>query len=207
MDLKPKNLQSAYEYLDAIFSNLPSLGIAILEGPEFRYVKINTFLANLNGVSIADHIGKTVEEVLPHAAVHIIPNFRQVWKSGKPSPQREICVKLPNNPDKVFHVIDFHFPIIIDGKIRAIGAIVIDITDRKILEKQLQAQTRLLQIANHAQSVFIADASHELRTPLAIAIANIDLALWKNRKNTTDPYETLSIVYEELERMASTIEV
>jgi hypothetical protein len=42
-------LQSVQKYLDIILFKIP-LGVAILEGPEFRYFRINQILADLNGL-------------------------------------------------------------------------------------------------------------------------------------------------------------
>jgi len=136
-----------YEYLDSILLNLP-LGIAILEGPDFRYFKINKVLANMNGLSVEDHLGKTVAEVLPEAIEHIIPNLRKVLESGEPILGREFSVRLPKNLEKILHLMDFHFPIKIDGKIKAVGAIVMDITDRKNAEEELQKRNEELEKFN-----------------------------------------------------------
>jgi len=132
-----EKLELAYEYLDTILLNLP-VGVAILEGPEFRYFKINKMLADLNGVSVKDHIGKTVAEVLPQAAEHIVPNLQKVLKSGESIINREFVVRLPKNPKAVLHLLDSFFPIKIDGKVKAVGVVVLDITNRKKADMHLK---------------------------------------------------------------------
>jgi len=130
-----EELQKALDYLDSIFTNLP-IGLAIMEGPEFVYTRITKPLADMNGLSIAEHIGKPVAKVLPHAAPMIIPNLEKVRATGKAILNREITVTLPSN--KTLHLIDFHFPIKVGGKIKAVGAIVIDVTERKKAEEALE---------------------------------------------------------------------
>jgi len=131
------DLQDSYEYLNSVIMDLP-VGVAILEGSDFRYFKINKILAAMNGLSVEDHIGKTVAEVIPGAEEQIIPNLRKVFESGEPILNREFSVTLPKNLSKVIHLMDFHFPIKVDGKVKAVGAVVLDITKRKRTEEELK---------------------------------------------------------------------
>jgi len=126
--------QSVQEYLDIILFNMP-VGVAILEGPEFRYFRINQILADLNGLPVEEHLGRTVEEVLPRAAPSILPNLRKVFENGEMILAREFSARLPSNPGREVNLIDWHFPITVDGKIQAVGAIVMDITERKLAEQ------------------------------------------------------------------------
>ena len=132
-------------YLDTILFNMPA-GVAVLEGPEFRYSKINLSLANINGLSVADHIGRPLEEVIPKAAKNIIPRLRKVWKSNKTSPQFEFSTILPKNPNQTKWFMDSFFPINgKDGKIKAVGGVVLDITRRKETESALKESHDLLE--------------------------------------------------------------
>ena len=137
-DVKQVEKKSAQigDYLDTILLNLP-VGIAILEGEDFRYFRINQRLADMNGLSIEDHLGKTVAEVLPHAQ-HILPNLRKVRDAGEPTLYREFTTRLPSNPEQDVHLMDFHFPIVVDGSVRAVGAVVLDVTRRKEAEIALR---------------------------------------------------------------------
>ena len=76
-----EKLGSTQEYLDSILLNLP-VGIAILEGPDFRYFRINHRLAEINGLSVEDHLDRPLAEVLPDAAPDIIPGLRRVLETG-----------------------------------------------------------------------------------------------------------------------------
>ncbi|MDK1028238.1 MAG: PAS domain-containing protein [Anaerolineae bacterium] len=143
------------DYLDTLLLNMP-VGLAILEGPEFRYFRVNQLLAEINGVPIEDHIGKTLAEVLPDAAPDILPGLRQVMERGVPSPQREFSTRLPNNPQEDRHFIDAFIPIIgEDGEARAVGAIVIDISERVRMEEALrESEARFQQFAEAIDDVF-----------------------------------------------------
>jgi len=133
-----KELKRTQEYLETILSNLPA-GIAIMEGPEFRYWKVNSRLAELNGVSVEDHLGRPLAEVLPEAAPDIVPRLRQVVETGEPSSPFEFSTKLPKSPDETYWFTDTFFPIKDrNGRVQAVGAVVLEITARKRAEIALQ---------------------------------------------------------------------
>jgi len=132
-------------YIDTILFNMPA-GIAVLEGQDFRYTKINQSLASINGISVEDHIGRPLKEVIPEAANNIIPRLKKVWKSNKTSPQFEFSTILPKNPNQIKWFMDSFFPINgKDGKIKAVGVVVLDITHRMETESALKESHDLLE--------------------------------------------------------------
>ena len=147
------------QYLATILFNLP-VGVAILEGPEFRYFRINERLAELNGLPVEDHIGKPLVEVLPDAEKNLLPELREIMRNGKAILDREFTIALPQNPGKPLHLMDYLFPILGEnGKPRGVGAVVLDITLRKEaeeeirlahdeLEEKVEERTRALNIVN-----------------------------------------------------------
>lgn len=153
------NLQIAYRNLDAILTNSP-IGLAILDAPDFRYSKINHTLVELNGLSIDDYMGKTLEEVLPDAADAIIPGLQQVLDTGEATPRREFSVPLPKDPTQLRHLIDSFFPILgADNTPVAVGVMVIDITERKTAENNLADERNLLKMItdNSLNLIFVKD--------------------------------------------------
>jgi len=136
-------IKNKLKYLEDIFLNLP-VGVTILKLPDFRYLMINKWLADLNGLPIKDHIGKPVAKVLPESSKHIIQNLRRVMKSGKAILGREFQIRLPKHPNDVRYLMDFHYPIKVDGNIVAIGAVVLDITLRKKIEEKLKRLTDII---------------------------------------------------------------
>ncbi len=148
-------------YLDAIIAHLP-VGIAILEGEDFRYFRINRALAELNGLSIEDHLGKTVAEVIPESSA-IVRNLRQVREARRVSRQREFTIRLPKHPGQDLHLMDFHFPIEVDGEVKAIGAVVLDITARKESENQLRKAHDELELRVAERTAELERANKALR--------------------------------------------
>ena len=149
IDLKQAEpeLQSIQEYLDIVLFNMP-VGVAILEGPEFRYFRINQVLADLNGLPVEEHLGRRLEDVLPKAALGILPNLRRVFENGEAILAHEFSVRLPSNPGNEVNLVDWHFPITVNGRIKAVCAIVMDITERKRSEKEIEKQREQLEKAN-----------------------------------------------------------
>ncbi len=137
-------LRIVQEYLDAVLLNLP-VGIAILEGPDFRYYRINHRLAEINGLPVADHLDRPLAEVLPDAAPDIIPGLRHVFETGEPILDREFNTRLPKDPDVVRYFKDSFFLIKANGKPRAVGAVVLEITERKQAEEALQRSHAALE--------------------------------------------------------------
>ncbi|MCH8960811.1 MAG: PAS domain S-box protein, partial [Bacteroidetes bacterium] len=154
-----EKLPTTQEYLDTILLNLP-VGVAILEGPDFRYYRINHQLAEMNGLSVEDHLGRPLAEVLPDAAPDIIPGLRHVLETGEARLNREFSTRLPKDPDVIRHFIDSFFPIKgADGKPRAVGAVVLDITERKQAEEILkESEQRFRELFENApDAIFVED--------------------------------------------------
>ncbi|MCH8953782.1 PAS domain S-box protein [candidate division KSB1 bacterium] len=131
-------LRKSQRYIDTILLNMPA-GLAILEGPEFRYFRINKTLADINGLPVEDHLGKRLAEVLPDAAQDILPRLLEVLETGKPAPNHEFSTRLPKDLDQIRWFIYSFFPVMgEDGKSIAVGVVVLDITERKQAEAALQ---------------------------------------------------------------------
>ena len=62
--------------IESIYQMAP-VGLCFVD-TDFRYVRINEQLAQINGLSVAEHIGRTFWEVLPEVADAIEPLYRQV---------------------------------------------------------------------------------------------------------------------------------
>lgn len=68
--------------VDTAFANAP-LAMAILD-KELRYLRVNSLLAEINGLPAEEHIGKNLHEVVPDLAPQAESVFRQVLVSGVP---------------------------------------------------------------------------------------------------------------------------
>jgi PAS domain S-box-containing protein len=126
------------------------VGLAFVD-TELRFVRINAALAAINGRTVEEHLGRRIDEVLPEIADVIVPIYRQVLESGEPVLEREVTRETPAS--HVRHVLASWFPVRVEGRIAGVGAVVVDITDRKAAETRLEGVLQQLPVG-----VLIADA-------------------------------------------------
>jgi PAS domain S-box-containing protein len=131
------------------------VGLALVD-TDLRFVRVNAALAAINGRPVEAHIGKRIDEVLPELADALLPVYREVLATGEPILEREI-VREPGESSHVRHVLASWFPVRVDERIVGVGAVVVDITDRKAAELRLQGVLQQLPVG-----VVIADASGEI---------------------------------------------
>ncbi|HEY9296242.1 MAG TPA: response regulator, partial [Phormidium sp.] len=137
--------------LNAFFYSAP-VGLSIVD-EQFRYVKINQQLAEINGLSVSEHIGKTFNEILPEIASNIVPLYQQILTTGEPALNLEIRGEVPSQPGILRDWIVSLFPILgQDGHTHSVGSVVVEVTERKRVEQALresakreQALTQVIQ--------------------------------------------------------------
>ena len=127
-------LEDSRMQLDAFFADSPA-GLAIFDS-QFCYVKINKTLAEINGSSVAEHIGQSVDQVLPQLAPTLVPMFRNVISESKSYLNVTVEGETPGCPGEMRQWLVSYFPIkALDGPVSGIGAIVIETTERKQAEE------------------------------------------------------------------------
>jgi len=171
--------------IESIYATAP-VGLCFLDR-EFRYLRINQHLAEINGLSIEAHIGRTVKEVLPGLGEAQEAYFQQVLASGEPLLDIEVRGTTPAQPgiERVWLVS--YCPLKqTNGQPIGINIVAQEITDRKRAEQALETQnlelSRLnktltnlagrLKQQNQELDQFTSIVSHDLKAPLR-GIANL----------------------------------
>jgi PAS domain S-box-containing protein len=127
--------------LDAFFTAAPA-GLAILDR-ELCYVQLNETLALMNGRPVAEHLGKSVREVLPTIAATLEPLLQKILDTGEPALNIELSGETPAQPGVTRYWRASYFPLAARGR-RAkdggggIGAIVVEDTPRRHAERALR---------------------------------------------------------------------
>ena len=85
---KEEQIRRQFDELEQIYHAAP-VGLAVLDA-EFRFQRINRRLAALNGVSVEEHLGRSLEEVIPEAAPAITAFCLKVLRTGLPVLDREL---------------------------------------------------------------------------------------------------------------------
>ena len=115
--------------LDALFAGAP-IGLAYLD-TELRYRRVNDKLAEMNGVPAEEHLGRTVDELLPEMDPRVGGEFRRVLETGEAIVDVEFVGRTRASGE------DRHFSAAIypvvgpSGERKGVGAVVLDITARR----------------------------------------------------------------------------
>ncbi len=144
--------------LNAFFSCAP-VGLTILD-KELRFLQINELLAEINGISVEEHLGKTIDEVLPQIAPVIAPVYEQVVTEGQPVLNLELSGTSLEEPNNLRHFLVSYFPIPSDNEHCVdIGTVLFEITDRKRAEAALQEREEEFRAIFENAAVGIAQVS------------------------------------------------
>jgi signal transduction histidine kinase len=157
-----QSAQYSHEFFASFIEHIP-IPVAILkvsqhnQSSRYTYQFVNTALAKLNNKSINQHLGQTLEDVIENdaIAINVHANFEAVVKTQATS-IREIDLPIEGSNTRL---IEYHFPIMQNNKVIAVGAALVDIT--KLNQALTEAKT-----ANKAKSAFLSQVSHEIRTPM-----------------------------------------
>lgn len=119
------------------------IGLAVLDR-DLRFVRVNQRLADINGVSIAAHIGRVIREVVPDLAEIADQLIRPIFDTGMPLLNVEISGETPAQPGVKRVWLESFLPIregsLSSGQSRITGINIVceEITERKQAEISLQ---------------------------------------------------------------------
>ena len=150
-------LATTTEELNTLINNAP-VGIVYLDR-ELRYVRINDRLASLNGIPAAEHIGKTVREILPDLAQEVEDVTNKILATNRPVEHHEFSGFTPADPGQKHYWSESWYPLHDnDGNVIGFGAIVEDITERRRMEMDLRrSEAKLLSLfQNSPDAIFLA---------------------------------------------------
>ena len=136
------------------------IGLAFLT-PDCRYLQINRHLTEICGISVADHIGRSVRETVPLVADQVEDLVRTILRTGEPVTGIEINGQRPDggNAERMWNTY-WHPLKAPNGEILGINVVAEEITERKRAEAALAAsEARFRELAdNMSQLAWTADA-------------------------------------------------
>ena len=152
-------LQEAPHELWLLYEKRSPIGLAFLR-PDCRYRQINRRLTEICGLSIADHIGKSVRNTVPQVADQVELVVQAILRTGEPIAGIEVNGQRTDgsNAERVW--ITYWHPLKAeDGAILGINVAAEEITEQKHAEAALQLANESLE----ARTLDLTNSLEELR--------------------------------------------
>ena len=188
-------LNDTLSLLDSMLANAP-IGLAFFDRG-CRFTRVNQVFADLTGVPLSRHLGRTLPELLPQPAAQQIENsILRVFAEQEPTHTLELSGQ-GGKFGRPWTWLVTAYPVLTTPKqIRWAGIIVLDASDRKRGEEALRRAEKLAVTGRLAASI-----AHEINNPLE-AITNI-LFLLRNYCELQDPaMKYVSMAEYEVRRIA-----
>ncbi|ACK67425.1 multi-sensor hybrid histidine kinase [Rippkaea orientalis PCC 8801] len=164
-----KRLQQQLAEIETIYQSAP-IGLCVLD-TNLRFVRINQRLAEINGLPVEAHLGRTVREVLPQLADTAEQILGQILTTGEPLLNVEITGETPAYPDVQRTWLENFWPLKDRDRIIGISTLCQEITERKqaelALNQQIAKERLLLEIT---QAIY---QTLDVRQILQTAVAQV----------------------------------
>ncbi len=137
-----------------IYKDLP-IGLCYLD-TDLRFTYINEWLAEINGIPVEDHLGRTIGELIPEVAAKVEAQLRQVIDTGEPIIDGTVVAESPSQLGVIRHFEhSCHATKSDDDEVIGISCVVRDVTvqsetfeallrSREELEQRIEERTAKL---------------------------------------------------------------
>lgn len=145
--------------------NMPGVVFLSRDDEKFSKVYINDEVESLTGYSKEEFLdGKInlIDLIYPEDKLKAFQINKKAIKSGS---SFRLTYRIVKRNGDVIWVEEYSDVIFKDGKVAFVEGILIDITEKKIIENEIKAR-EYAEASNKAKSEFLANMSHEIRTPL-----------------------------------------
>jgi PAS domain S-box-containing protein len=172
-------LSDTLSLLDSMLANAP-IGLAFFDR-RCRFVRVNRIFAETTGVPLSRHLGRTLPEVLPTPVAHQLERVIQsVFDQDQPMRDLEVTGSAEAALRAWTWIISAYPIHTTSDRVRWVGLIVMDASDRKRSEEALRKTEKLAATGRLAASI-----AHEINNPLE-AITNL-LYLLSNHADLQEP--------------------
>ena len=191
-----EGLDDTLSLLDSMLAHAP-VGLVFFDRSG-RMVRVNQVFSGLTGVSGEWHMGRTLEEVLPHpAAQEMEAAVQRVLASQVPVQNLEVSGKGEGRSARPWTWLVNAYPVHTGkNEVRWVGMIVLDASERKRAEEALRKTEKLAATGRLAASV-----AHEINNPLA-SVTNLLYLLRNFCKLDTQALNYVEMAEHEVRRVA-----
>ena len=185
-----QRLEEQLRFVEVLFEATPTA--IYLKDTQGQYLRVNKAFEDLFGVARADWIGKTLFDMAPVEAAEFMYAKDLELLSTKQVQTYEATF-IHRLTGARLDALHWKASLLnAEGDVTAIVGVVLDITAKNLVEREMREARRLAEAANQAKSDFLANMSHEIRTPMNGVIGMTDLAL--DTQLTEMQREYLSVV-------------
>jgi PAS domain S-box-containing protein len=135
----PTDAQAVRESLTLLETLLASapIGFGFLD-LQWRFVRVNPAMAVMTGLTPAQHVGRSVAEVVPALWSQVEPALRRLVDTGEPLVNHELVGESPASPGRIGHWLDSFYPVRIGARVVGVGFTVVDVTE-SVRARELQS--------------------------------------------------------------------
>ncbi len=166
LDEQRAGLNDTLSLLDSMLANAP-IGLAFVDRND-RVVRVNQVFADLTGVAVSRHLGRTLPDFLPAGVATAIESaVKQVFLREEPVRNLELSGE-GEKPRRPWTWLISAYPVrTTPSQVRWVGIIALDASERKRSEEALRRSEKLAVTGRLAASI-----AHEINNPLE-AITNL----------------------------------
>ena len=155
MRQKLTEIEQVYQY--------SPVGLVLMD-MDYRFVRINERMAEINGLPVEAHIGRTLRQVLPDLAANIMELYRPVYERAEPVLNVELHGQTRKEPGVERHWLANFFPFRSEkGEVAGLIGAVADITELKRQESKVrESEERFRSIFETVtDAIFVQDIETE----------------------------------------------
>ena len=134
--LKSEVLLFPQPALQLIYDTAP-IGLACLS-PDCRYLQINQRLTEICGISVEDHLGRSVRDCVPALADSVEQIVRSIIETGEPVTGIEVAGQRADQREERSWITYWHPLRAPNGEIVAVNVAAEEITERKRSERAMR---------------------------------------------------------------------